>query len=52
VFPLLIAAVFVSPDEEVFEEVAKELESNILESKGRTVKELEEVYLFFFLECD
>ena len=62
VVPVCARLAFVPPDEEVFEKVAEELESDVFKSLGRAVEELEEVKVLgrierlegrdvFMLEC-
>lgn len=52
VFPITTLLALVSADEEVLEEVAEELKSDILEGKGGTVEQLEQVNLLRLVKGD
>ena len=51
-FPLFSRLVLVPSYEKVLEEVAEELEGDILEREGRAMKQLQEVQVFGLIEGD
>lgn len=52
VFPVATRLVLIPAYEEVLEEVAKELKSNVLEGKCRAVEQLKQVNVLLLVECD
>ena len=51
-FPVAAGLVLIPAHEEVLEEVAQELQSDILEGECRAVEQLEQVDVLLLVECD